>query len=185
MNKIIGLACLLTSSVTLAQQTVTLDDGRQIQLNDDFTWSYLDAPKPTKDLSPPENLLIAQIPIIEKTVGTIVTLGNRRATMQLSDSGVDVLLDAVQYDHGQLIIPTSVTNQSSQSVILVEVEIEVAKTSGERLAKRNIKIWQSIKRLAETYLRPQQAEIGTTIKLNVDLSEQYLITAKVINVETR
>ena len=128
---------------------------------------------------------MAAIPLIEKAVGTIVTVGSDRATMQLSDSGVEVLLGVVSYQDGQLMIPTSVTNQSSQSVILVEIEIQVSTTSGDVLSKESVKVWQSIKRMADTYLRPQQVEQGKTIELAIDQAEQYLVTAKVINLETR
>jgi len=199
MNKLIGLITLLTSSLVFASQTVTLEDGRQVQLNDDFTWQYVMPVEATKTdemavaeetvqpaaTIPVKKPKVAAIPLIEKAVGTIVTVGSERATMQLSDSGVEVLLGAVSYQDGQLMIPTSVTNQSSQSVILVEVEIQVSTTSGDVLSKESVKVWQSIKRMADTYLRPQQAEQGKTIELAIDQAEQYLVTAKVINLETR
>lgn len=130
MKKLIGLFTLLTSSLVFASQTVTLEDGRQVQLNDDFTWQYVVLVEATKTdeiavveeaVQPATNIpvkkaKVAAIPLIEKAVGTIVTIGSDRATMQLSDSGVEVLLGAVSYQDGQLMIPTSVTNQSSQSV---------------------------------------------------------------------
>lgn len=199
MKKLIGLFTLLTSSLVFASQTVTLEDGRQVQLNDDFTWQYVvpveasktdemaaveETTQPAATI-PAKKAKVAAIPLIEKAVGTIVTVGSDRATMQLSDSGVEVLLGAVSYQDGQLMIPTSVTNQSSQSVILVEIEIQVSTTSGDVLSKESVKVWQSIKRMADTYLRPQQAEQGKTIELAIDQAEQYLVTAKVINLETR
>lgn len=199
MKKLIGLFTLLTSSLVFASQTVTLQDGRQVQLNDDFTWQYVVPVEATKTdemaaveettqpaaTIPVKKAKVAAIPLIEKAVGTIVTVGSNRATMQLSDSGVEVLLGAVSYQDGQLMIPTSVTNQSSQSVILVEIEIQVSTTSGDVLSKESVKVWQSIKRMADTYLRPQQVEQGKTIELAIDQAEQYLVTAKVINLETR
>ncbi|KJY93953.1 ribonuclease [Vibrio neptunius] len=199
MNKLIGLFTLLTSSLVFASQTVTLEDGRQVQLNDDFTWQYVVPVETTKtneiaavkDTVQPAATIpikkpkVATIPLIEKAVGTIATVGSDRATMQLSDSGVEVLLGAVSYENGQLIIPTSVTNQSSQSVILVEIEIQVSTTSGDVLSKKSVKVWQSIKRMADTYLRPQQVEQGKTIELAIDKAEQYLVTAKVVNLATR
>mgnify|MGYP005736848711 FL=1 len=48
MNKLIGLFTLLTSSLVFASQTVTLEDGRQVQLNDDFTWQYVMPVEATK-----------------------------------------------------------------------------------------------------------------------------------------
>ncbi|MBN3494361.1 DUF3157 family protein [Vibrio neptunius] len=199
MNKLIGLFTLLTSSLVFASQTVTLEDGRQVQLNDDFTWQYVVQVETTKTdeiavvketvqpaaTIPIKKPKVATIPLIEKAVGTIATVGSNRATMQLSDSGVEVLLGAVSYENGQLIIPTSVTNQSSQSVILVEIEIQVSTTSGDVLSKKSVKVWQSIKRMADTYLRPQQVEQGKTIELAIDKAEQYLVTAKVVNLATR
>ncbi|NRB67361.1 MAG: DUF3157 family protein [Vibrio sp.] len=199
MNKLIGLFTLLTSSLVFASQTVTLEDGRQVQLNDDFTWQYVVPAETTKTdeiavvketvqpavTIPIKKPKVAAIPLIEKAVGTIATVGSDRATMQLSDSGVEVLLGAVSYENGQLIIPTSVTNQSSQSVILVEIEIQVSTTSGDVLSKKSVKVWQSIKRMADTYLRPQQVEQGKTIELAIDKAEQYLVTAKVVNLATR
>ncbi|MFN3019017.1 DUF3157 family protein [Vibrio coralliilyticus] len=199
MKKLIGLFTLLTSSLVFASQTVTLEDGRQVQLNDDFTWQYVvpveasktdemaaveETTQPAATI-PVKKAKVAAIPLIEKAVGTIVTVGSDRATMQLSDSGVEVLLGAVSYQDGQLMIPTSVTNQSSQSVILVEIEIQVSTTSGDVLSKESVKVWQSIKRMADTYLRPQQVEQGKAIELAIDQAEQYLVTAKVINLETR
>ncbi|USD32605.1 MULTISPECIES: DUF3157 family protein [Vibrio] len=199
MKKLLGLFTLLTSPLVFASQTVTLEDGRQVQLNDDFTWQYVEPVEATKTNEmvmtpettqptatiPVKKVKVAAIPLIEKAVGTIVTVGSDRATMQLSDSGVEVLLGAVSYQDGQLMIPTSITNQSSQSVILVEIEIQVSTTSGNVLSKESVKVWQSIKRMADTYLRPQQVEQGKTIELAIDQAEQYLVTAKVINLETR
>ncbi|MCG9680445.1 DUF3157 family protein [Vibrio sp. Isolate24] len=199
MKKLLGLFTLLTSPLVFASQTVTLEDGRQVQLNNDFTWQYVVPVEATKTdemaaveettqpvaTIPVKKAKVAAIPLIEKAVGTIVTVGSDRATMQLSDSGVEVLLGAVSYEDGQLMIPTSITNQSSQSVILVEIEIQVSTTSGNVLSKESVKVWQSIKRMADTYLRPQQVEQGKTIELAIDQAEQYLVTAKVINLETR
>jgi hypothetical protein len=53
------------------------------------------------------------------------------------------------------------------------------------LAKEKVTVWQSIKRMADTYLRPQQAEQGKTIKLAVPQSQQYQFSAKVVEVQTR
>jgi hypothetical protein len=105
--------------------------------------------------------------------------------MQLSDSGVDVLIGSACYEGGELVLPTSITNQSSQSVIQVEVEVQVFDMSGKQLAKESVTVWQSIKRIADTYLRPQQAEQGKVIKLAVPQSQQYQFSAEVLEVKTR
>ncbi|BBL90351.1 ribonuclease [Vibrio rotiferianus] len=212
MKTWITLATLLATSSVYAAEVVKLADGREVKLNDDFTWEYvvkkampnttettlekveaveasafaasttaLEAVT-TQTTKAPE---IATIPVVNKKVGTTVVVNAKKPTMQLSDSGVDVLIGSASYEDGELIFPTSITNQSSQSVIQVEVEVQVFDTSGKQLVKENVTVWQSIKRIADTYLRPQQAEQGKAIKLAVPQSQQYQFSAEVLEVKTR
>ncbi|CAE6885081.1 hypothetical protein ACOMICROBIO_GDFFDHBD_00485 [Vibrio sp. B1REV9] len=204
MKTWITLATLLAASSAYAAEVVKLADGREVKLNDDFTWEYV-----VKKATPETTLEKAEaveaaavaasttaveavtapemttIPVVNKKVGTTVVVNAKKPTMQLSDSGVDVLIGSAGYDDGELVLPTSITNQSSQSVIQVEVEVQVFDMSGKLLVKDNITVWQSIKRMADTYLRPQQAEQGKAIKLAVPQSQQYQLSAEVIEVKTR
>ncbi|MCW8333565.1 DUF3157 family protein [Vibrio paucivorans] len=186
MKNGIAFACLLATSSTYAAEQVTLEDGRQVQLNDDFTWQYV--PEPATDQSEVKQAVepaVVAIPVVTQKVGTLVTVGSKKPTMQLSDSGVDVLLGSAQYQDGELVIPTSLTNQSSQSVILVTVDITVSDTTGKVLFSGSVDIWKSIKRMADTYLRPQQAEQGKTIQLDLDEHKQYQVSAHISQVSTR
>ena len=211
MKTWITLATLLASSSVYAAEVVKLADGREVKLNDDFTWEYVvkkATPKATETTlekveaveaaavvasttaveavaTPTPTTEIATIPVVNKKVGTTVVVNAKKPTMQLSDSGVDVLIGSARYEDGELIFPTSLTNQSSQSVIQVEVEVQVFDMAGKQLAKENITVWQSIKRMADTYLRPQQAEQGKAIKLAVPQSQQYQFSAEVLEVKTR
>ncbi|PMO37418.1 ribonuclease [Vibrio sp. 10N.222.52.B12] len=200
MKTWITLATLLATSSVYAAEVVKLADGREVKLNDDFTWEYVvnkTAPKAaettlenveaveTAAVVASTTAEIATIPVVNKKVGTTVVVNAKKPTMQLSDSGVDVLIGSASYEDGELIFPTSITNQSSQSVIQVEVEVQVFDMAGKQLAKENITVWQSIKRMADTYLRPQQAEQGKTIKLAVPQSQQYQFSAEVLEVKTR
>lgn len=206
MKTWITLATLLASSSVYAAKVVKLADGREVKLNDDFTWEYVVKKAAsentlekveaaavvasttaveavtTQTTKAPE---IATIPVVNKKVGTTIVVNAKKPTMQLSDSGVDVLIGSARYEDGELILPTSVTNQSSQSVIQVEVEVQVFDMSGKPLAKESVTVWQSIKRMADTYLRPQQAEQGKAIKLAVPQSQQYQFSAEVLEVKTR
>ncbi|WP_162998999.1 DUF3157 family protein [Vibrio campbellii] len=211
MKTWITLAALLASSSVYAAEVVKLADGREVKLNDDFTWEYVvkkATPKATETTlekveaveaaavvasttaveavaTPTPTTEIATIPVVNKKVGTTVVVNAKKPTMQLSDSGVDVLIGSASYENGELIFPTSITNQSSQSVIQVEVEVQVFDMTGKPLAKQNVTVWQSIKRMADTYLRPQQAEQGKAIKLAVPQSQQYQFSAEVLEVKTR
>ncbi|HHP0482634.1 DUF3157 family protein [Vibrio campbellii] len=211
MKTWITLATLLASSSVYAAEVVKLADGREVKLNDDFTWEYVvkkATPQATETTlekveaveaaavvasttaveavaTPTPTTEMATIPVVNKKVGTTVVVNAKKPTMQLSDSGVDVLIGSASYEDGELIFPTSITNQSSQSVIQVEVEVQVFDMAGKQLAKENITVWQSIKRMADTYLRPQQAEQGKAIKLAVPQSQQYQFSAEVLEVKTR
>ncbi len=211
MKTWITLATLLASSSVYAAKVVKLADGREVKLNDDFTWEYVvkkATPKATETTlekveaveaaavvasttaveavaTPTPTTEIATIPVVNKKVGTTVAVNAKKPTMQLSDSGVDVLIGSASYENGELIFPTSITNQSSQSVIQVEVEVQVFDMTGKPLAKQSVTVWQSIKRMADTYLRPQQAEQGKAIKLAVPQSQQYQFSAEVLEVKTR
>ena len=186
MYRFLGLFALLAASTATAGQTVTLDDDRQVILNDDFTWQYItDTSSAQTEVTTTERAQLASIPLINKTVGSMVRLDSMRPIMQLSDSGVDILLGVPSYDNEKLIIPTSITNQSLNSVILVEAEIEVSTASKEVLSKIHIKIWQSIKRMPDTYLRPQQVEQGKNIELEVIEQDQYFVTVRITSLITR
>ena len=211
MKTWITLATLLATSSVYAAEVVKLADGREVKLNDDFTWEYVvkkATPKATETTlekveaveaaavvasttaveavaTPTPTTEIATIPVVNKKVGTTVVVNAKKPTMQLSDSGVDVLIGSARYEDGELIFPTSITNQSSQSVIQVEVEVQVFDMTGKPLAKQSVTVWQSIKRMADTYLRPQQAEQGKAIKLAVPQSQQYQFSAEVLEVKTR
>lgn len=186
MKTMMALACLVVTTNALAAQVITLDDGRRIELNDDFTWHYI-APVASSSLSndTASSTTVKTIPLKNKTLMSVVTIGSDKSIMQLSDSGVDVLLDTAQYRSGQLVIASAITNQSSQSVVSIELEIELADMSGNTLWQDNITIWSSIKRLADTYLRPQQANAGKAIHIKVPQAEQYQLSAKITHVETR
>lgn len=196
MKTWLTLATLLATSSVYAAEIVTLSDGREVKLNDDFTWEYVvvssaaesttqSASKAVTSTGVAATPAIASIPAVSNTTGTTVVVNAKKPTMQLSDSGVDILIGSARYEGGELIFPTSITNQSSQSVIQIEVEIEVFDLSGKALKKEKVIVWQSIKRMADTYLRPQQAGEGKPIKLAVPPSEQYQLSAKVTEVQTR
>lgn len=178
----LALALAVSTSCFAAQQ-VTLKDGRKIRLNDDFTWQYVTAPANENAIPAHANPVV--IPIAKQSTHSVITLGAKKPVMQLSRSGVDVLLNAAHYQDGELILPTAITNQGTQSVILVRLQVTLKDKTGQVLAEKHTEVWQSIKRMAETYLRPQTAKTGRAIHFSVPKDEQYQIVAKIIEVEAR
>ncbi|EGR1091104.1 DUF3157 family protein [Vibrio cholerae] len=185
MKKLILVASIVSLS-TWASETLQLKDGRYIQLNDDFTWQYVPQetqPQQTSELAP---LVLAAPVIAQPTLsGVTITVGDHRPVLQLSDSGVDVVLIAPRYEHGQLKLSSAITNQSSQSVIAVRLAIRVQDAQGVWSEEQEVTIWQSIKRMAETYLRPRTSVEGKPLELNLAEQSQYTLHATIKQIETR
>ncbi|EEZ00831.1 hypothetical protein VOA_000017 [Vibrio sp. RC586] len=163
-----------------AGEILRLKDGRAIQLNDDFTWHYIASEENSAD-KPHAAPLIVQPTL----TGVVVTLGDNRPILQLSDSGVDVVLSAPRYEQGQLKLDSAITNQSSQSVIAVRLAIRVQDAQGQWSEEQEVTIWQSIKRMAETYLRPHTSVEGKSLELILEEQSQYTLYATIKQIETR
>lgn len=98
---------------------------------------------------------------------------------------MDIVLGSARYRDGQLILPTAITNQSTQSVINIVLQVEILDEQGNLLTTQTTTIWQSIKRMADTYLRPQASVAGKAIEVKVDEAPRYQIRASVTQVESR
>ena len=198
-------SALLANSVfvssAFAEQMVTLPDGKQVLLKDDFTWQYV-APKQTEAAAITSEIAVpvsaapiaaapiaaapfVTLPVSTNTRGTTIVVNSKKPSLQLSQSGVDVVLGASRYEDGELIIPTAITNQGTQAVILVSLNISVFTAEGELLAEEEVAVWKSIKRMADTYLRPKTGEEGKLIKLDLEQHPEYQIKAEITEVLAR
>ncbi|ENI4487914.1 DUF3157 family protein [Vibrio fluvialis] len=192
MKNLITLMMASWAPVALAGEIVTLQDGRDVQLNDDFTWQYVQPVETSNSMSvapaKPEVVAAAPVlaaPLVKAQRGSIIELGSTKPTLQLSNSGVDIVLGSARYRDGQLILPTAITNQSTQSVINIVLQVEILDEQGNLLTTQTTTIWQSIKRMADTYLRPQASVAGKAIEVKVDEAPRYQIRASVTQVESR
>ncbi|EKO3975896.1 DUF3157 family protein [Vibrio fluvialis] len=192
MKNLITLMMASWAPVALAGEIVTLQDGRDVQLNDDFTWQYVQPVETSNSMSvapaKPEVAAAAPVlaaPLVKAQRGSMIELGSTKPTLQLSNSGVDIVLGSARYLDGQLILPTAITNQSTQSVINIVLQVEILDEQGNLLTTQTTTIWQSIKRMADTYLRPQASVAGKAIEVKVDEAPRYQIRASVTQVESR
>ncbi|MCG6350902.1 DUF3157 family protein [Vibrio fluvialis] len=192
MKNLITLMMASWAPVALAGEIVTLQDGRDVQLNDDFTWQYVQPVETSNSTSvapeKPEVVAAAPVlaaPLVKAQRGSMIELGSTKPTLQLSNSGVDIVLGSARYRDGQLILPTAITNQSTQSVINIVLQVEILDEQGNLLTTQTTTIWQSIKRMADTYLRPQASVAGKAIEVKVDEAPRYQIRASVTQVESR
>lgn len=191
MKSYLLIASALLSSSAFADQMVTLQDGKQILLKDDFTWQYV-AQKQAEEVATTSEIAVpvaaapvVAVPVATNVRGTTIVVDSKKPSLQLSQSGVDVVLGASHYEDGELIIPTAITNQSTQAVILVSVKLDLYSASGKLLEEKTVAVWKSIKRMADTYLRPKTDAEGTSIKLAVEQYPEYQIKAEIVEVLTR
>ena len=191
----IVIALIASSSVWAADQTITLKDGRQVILHDNFTWQYKaqtnnSATNPTLKTTTATAIPViatsaVAIPIISAPKGVDVELGTTKAIQQLSDSGMDVLLTAAHYENGTLIIPTMMTNQSSKSVVNVTMKVRLSNSDGQTIATDEFIVWRSINRMPDTYFRPKTQHQGKPITFDVPKAERYFIDAEITDVDMR
>ncbi|CAK1802447.1 Ribonuclease [Vibrio crassostreae] len=191
MKSYLLIASALLSSSAFADQMVTLQDGKQVLLKDDFTWQYM-AQKQAEEVAttseiavPVAAVPVVAVPVTTNTRGTTIVVNNKKPSLQLSQSGVDVVLGASRYEGGKLIIPTAITNQGTQAVILVSLNISVFTAEGTLLAEEEVAVWKSIKRMADTYLRPKTGEEGKLIKIDLEQHPEYQIKAEITEVLAR
>lgn len=187
MRSYLLMASALLSGTAFADQLFTLPDGKQVNLKDDFTWEYVTTKVESEVTTSgvPAKPSIAAIPVATTVTSTTIKLNDTKPSLQLSKSGVDILLGTASYQDGKLVIPTAITNQGTQPIIIVSLKVKVLSTAGELLAEQQIDTWKSIKRMAETYLRPQSSAEGKSIKLAVEKQDQYQLQAEVIEVLAR
>ncbi|CAK1756598.1 conserved exported hypothetical protein [Vibrio crassostreae] len=191
MKSYLLIASALLSSSAFADQMVTLQDGKQVLLKDDFTWQYV-AQKQAEEVATTSEIAesvaavpVVAVPVTTNTRGTTIVVNSKKPSLQLSQSGVDVVLGASRYEGGELIIPTAITNQGTQAVILVSLNISVFTAEGTLLAEEEVAVWKSIKRMADTYLRPKTGEEGKLIKIDLEQHPEYQIKAEITEVLAR
>ena len=189
----IVIALIASSSAWAADQTITLKDGRQVILHDNFTWQYkaqTNHPTTSPTLKTTTAIPVIAtsamaIPVISASKGVAVEIGSKKAIQQLSNSGIDVLLTAAHYENGTLIIPTMMTNQSSKSVVNVTMKVRLSNSNGQTIATDEFTVWRSINRMPDTYFRPKTQHQGKPITFDVPKAKRYFIDAEITDVDMR
>ncbi|MCD9518637.1 DUF3157 family protein [Photobacterium phosphoreum] len=189
----IVITLIASSSAWAADQTITLKDGRQVILHDNFTWQYkaqTNHPTTSPTLKTTTAIPVIAtstmaIPVISASKGVAVEIGSKKAIQQLSNSGIDVLLTAAHYENGTLIIPTMMTNQSSKSVVNVTMKVRLSNSNGQTIATDEFTVWRSINRMPDTYFRPKTQHQGKPITFDVPKAERYFIDAEITDIDMR
>jgi hypothetical protein len=158
---------------------VTLDNGTQVVLNDDFTWEYAIL-EVQPQLSGTEG---KQLQALTPAAMAQVTLLSSAAL-----DGVKVSFSNSEWDGDSLGLNFDLQSRTAKNVVMVEVEATLFDDTGKQLITETFNVWQAQYRLPETYLREGEQRPSRTVWLeNVspDTWKKQLLSLKVLEVKSR
>ncbi|MGL4251290.1 MAG: DUF3157 family protein [Aeromonas sp.] len=167
---------VLAEALPLTQ--MTLPDGRQIQLNDDFTWEYL-------VVKPAEPVMGARTGV--NTVGAVAApvltdqaKANPELLSQAARDGVVVKLDKIE-GSDPLALTFLVSNSGSRNVVGVRGMVTLFSADGIQLSRQEVRFWVAENRLPETYLRKGQQRTSRELEITRPggLSGQPLVRVEI------
>ena len=178
------LSPVLAQAAPLSQ--VTLPDGRQVQLNDDFTWEYL-VVKPAESV---------QGVAADGKAGAVVTVAapvltdqakaNPELLAQMARDGVVVKLDKIE-GSDPLVLTFMVSNTGTRNVVGVRGMVTLFSADGVQLSRQEARFWVAENRLPETYLRKGQARPSLALEIPrpAGLTSQPLVRVEIDEVVFR
>lgn len=170
------LSPLLAQAAPLTQ--VTLPDGRQVQLNDDFTWEYL-LIKPTASAEVVTGAVA--VPVLTEQAMT-----NPDLLAQAVKDGISVKLDKIE-GSDPLSLQFMVSNTGSRSVVRVSGSVTLFSEQGAQLVKQEARFWVGENRLPESYLRKGQQRPSLVLEMPrpAGLTGKPLVRVEIEEVEFR
>lgn len=170
------LSPLLAQAAPLTQ--VTLPDGRQVQLNDDFTWEYL-LIKPTASGEVVTGAVA--VPVLTEQAMT-----NPDLLAQAVKDGISVKLDKIE-GSDPLSLQFLVSNTGSRSVVRVRGSVTLFSEQGAQLVKQEARFWVGENRLPESYLRKGQQRPSLVLEMPrpAGLTGNPLVRVEIEEVEFR
>ncbi|MCX7133310.1 DUF3157 family protein [Aeromonas sp.] len=170
------LSPLLAQAAPLTQ--VTLPDGRQVQLNDDFTWEYL-LIKPTASGEVVTGAVA--VPVLTEQAMT-----NPDLLAHAVKDGISVKLDKIE-GSDPLSLQFLVSNTGSRSVVRVRGSVTLFSEQGAQLVKQEARFWVGENRLPESYLRKGQQRPSLVLEMPrpAGLTGKPLVRVEIEEVEFR
>ncbi|ABK46359.1 conserved hypothetical protein [Shewanella sp. ANA-3] len=199
---------LLSSSVMAADvATITLENGAQVRLKDDFTWEYIITE--TKVAAAPAVATVAtptaavtstaaatavasSTPAIEAAQPVTTLTANAIARPELLGStakdGIKVTFNESQWKGDKLGLTFELASTSGEHVTLVEVEASFFADDGTLLKTEKLEVWEAIFRMPETYLRKGEQRKSPVVWVEgVDKNrwQKQLINLKITEINSR
>lgn len=197
---------LLSSSVMAADvATITLENGAQVRLKDDFTWEYIitetkvaAAPAVTTVAAPSSTVTTAAAAVasstsaVEATKPVTTLTANAIARPEILGStakdGIKVTFSESQWKQDKLGLTFELASTSGEHVTLVEVEASFFADDGTLLKTEKLEVWEAIFRMPETYLRKGEQRKSPVIWVEgVDKNrwQKQLLNLKITEINSR
>ena len=197
---------LLSSSVMAADvATITLENGAQVRLKDDFTWEYLitetkaaKAPAVATVATPSSTVTTAAAAVasstsaVEATKPVTTLTANAIARPEILGStakdGIKVTFSESQWKQEKLGLTFELASTSGEHVTLVEVEASFFADDGTLLKTEKLEVWEAIFRMPETYLRKGEQRKSPVIWVEgVDKNrwQKQLLNLKITEINSR
>ncbi|WP_349921289.1 DUF3157 family protein [Aeromonas veronii] len=180
------LSPLLVQAAPLTQ--VTLPDGRQIQLNDDFTWEYLlvKPAAPAELATGAKGTVAATTVAVAAPVLTEQALANPELLSQATRDGITAKLELVE-GADPLLLHFQLSNTGTRNVVRVNGSVTLFSEQGVQLGSQPVRLWAGENRLPESYLRKGEQRPSRAIEVArpAGLSGKPLVRVQIDEVEFR
>lgn len=197
-----SLLLLSSSAIAADVARVTLENGAQVRLKDDFTWEYiLTETQTAPNVLATETVVNASTTIdsapsltTTSTVATPITTLTATAMAKpellgtTAKDGIKVSFTNSQWKGNKLGLTFELASTSGEHVTLVEVEASFFADNGALLKTEKLEVWEAIFRMPETYLRKGEQRKSSVIWIEgIDKNQwqKQLINLKITEINSR
>ncbi|SIQ71776.1 Protein of unknown function [Shewanella morhuae] len=194
----------LSSSVMAADvANITLENGAQVRLKDDFTWEYvltqtqvapnvlatdavIDSSSSVTSL--PSTAEASQAIAAPVTTLTATAIAQPELLGSTAKDGIKVSFTTAQWKENKLGLSFELASTSNKHVTLVEVEASFFADNGTLLKTEKLAVWEAIFRMPETYLRKGEQRNSSVIWVEgIDKAQwqKQLINLKITEINSR
>ncbi|GDY26086.1 hypothetical protein AHAT_19760 [Agarivorans sp. Toyoura001] len=184
-------------------EIVTLQNGAQVQLNDDFTWQYLllntqsetTASVETSNAVLPVAVAASETPLANSESShsperlSDIAINQAELLKSTAKNGVKIsLLNSQWDDKDRLGLHFQLVNTGTKNYVQILLEVSLYADSGTVLTQQEVKVWQAIFRMPDTYLRKEQSRTSEILWFEgVDKTQwdKQLLSLKITNMESR
>ncbi|MGB6137719.1 MAG: DUF3157 family protein [Shewanella sp.] len=216
LNAIASALFLLLSPAAMASDVavITLENGANVRLKDDFTWEYIitetvSAPTPLNAPAVVTNVVDTSVANISNnaaqqtntvtpTVAALVTDSTTRLTAtalaqpellgSTAKDGIKITLADTKWKDNKLGLIFDFDSTSDDHVTVVNVEASFFNDQGSLIKTEILEAWEAIFRMPETYLRKgqhRQSPVLWVEGVNQQQWQKQLISLKIVEIESR